>query len=114
MAKFEIFTGEDHQFHFHLKADNGEIILASEAYKQKSGVQNGIDSVKANAGNPARYQLFESLLDGQYYFTLKAPNNEVIGVSEMYVSVSNAVDGMSAVARATAKAKEKEVVDLTA
>lgn len=112
MAKFEIFTGKNNHYYFRLKADNGEIVLASEAYKEKAGAQNGIDSVKANAGNDTLYQLHESLTGGQYYFTLSAPNNKVIGMSEMYVSIPNAVEGMAAVARSASKAQE--VVDLTA
>ncbi len=111
MAKFEIFTGKNKQYYFRLKADNGEIVLVSEAYKEKAGARNGIDSVKANAGNNAMFQLYESLMNGQYYFTLKAPNNEVIGVSEMYVGIPNAVGGMTAVSRAAAKAHE--VADLS-
>ncbi len=106
MAKFEIFTGEDNQFHFRLKADNGEIVLASEAYHEKPGVQNGIESVRTNADNQDRYQLYLSLMDGQFYFTLSAANNEVIGVSEMYASLPNAVEGIQTVKRVVTKAKE--------
>ena len=106
MAKFEIFLGEDRQFYFHLKADNGKIILASEAYHEKAGARNGIDSVHANAGSIAQFQLYESLMNGQFYFTLRAPNNEVIGVSEMYASLPNAVEGIQTVKRVVTKAKE--------
>jgi len=48
-AKFEIFKDKKGEFRFHLKADNGEIILASEGYKAKSGCTNGIESIKKNA-----------------------------------------------------------------
>ena len=47
--KFEIFTDTTGQFRFRLKAPNGEIIAASEAYTTKAACLNGIDSVKTNA-----------------------------------------------------------------
>ena len=37
------------QFRFRLKAGNGEIIGAGEAYSSKSGAENGIKSVQSNA-----------------------------------------------------------------
>jgi uncharacterized protein YegP (UPF0339 family) len=46
MAKFEIFKGSNGQFYFRLKAENGQIIAASEGYSTKQGAQNGIDAVK--------------------------------------------------------------------
>lgn len=112
MAKFEIFTGEDNQFHFRLKADNGEIILASEAYEQLAGAKNGIESVRTHADDADRYQLYESLMNGEFYFTLRAANNEVIGVSEMYTTLPNASRGVETVKRTVPKAKE--VVELPA
>ena len=48
-AKFEISKDKSGKFRFHLKAANGEIIAASQAYDTKSGVEKGIESVKANA-----------------------------------------------------------------
>ncbi len=46
--KFEIFKDKAGEFRFHLKAENGEIIAASEGYKAKDGCLKGIDSVKYN------------------------------------------------------------------
>lgn len=48
-AKFEISKDKSGKFRFHLKAANGEIIAASQAYDTKAGVEKGIASVKANA-----------------------------------------------------------------
>ena len=52
--KFEIFIdkGKEH-FRFHLKAHNGEIILASQAYTSKESCKGGIDSVGVNAPEAA-------------------------------------------------------------
>ena len=49
MPKFEIFKDAAGKFRWRLKAPNGEIIAASEAYESKDGCKNGIDSVKTNA-----------------------------------------------------------------
>lgn len=36
-------------FHFNLKAGNGQIIGSSQMYASEAGMENGIDSVKNNA-----------------------------------------------------------------
>ena len=48
-GKFELHKDKAGEFRFRLKASNGQIILASEGYKAKSGCINGIESVKKNA-----------------------------------------------------------------
>jgi len=50
MSKFEIFVGADEKFYFHLKADNGEIIAASQGYTTKQSAEGGIDAIKRVAG----------------------------------------------------------------
>lgn len=49
MSKFEIFVGSDDKFYFHLKADNGEIIAASQGYTTKQAAEGGIDAIKRTA-----------------------------------------------------------------
>ena len=44
--KYELFTDVACEFRFNLKASNGEIIAASEAYETKQGALNGIDAVQ--------------------------------------------------------------------
>ena len=44
--KFEIFLDTAKKFRFRLKAPNGEIIAASEAYETKQGCMNGVNAVK--------------------------------------------------------------------
>jgi uncharacterized protein YegP (UPF0339 family) len=44
--KYEVFTDVNSEFRFHLKASNGEIIAASEAYETKQGVLHGIEAVQ--------------------------------------------------------------------
>jgi uncharacterized protein YegP (UPF0339 family) len=48
-AKFEIFLDRKKQYRFHLKASNGEIIAASEAYETKAACLKGITSIQKNA-----------------------------------------------------------------
>ena len=52
-GKFEVYKDKAGEFRFRLKAGNGQIILASEGYKQKAGAMNGIKSVKKNAPDAA-------------------------------------------------------------
>src|SRR6187455_1531457 len=97
MATFQILRKAGGQFYFHLRATgNNEIILQSEGYEAKAGCISGIESVKANAGDESRYSKLESK-NGQWYFTLKAANGEVIGTSELYTSASNRDHGIELV-----------------
>ena len=47
--KYQIYLDKGGEFRFHLKARNGEIILASEGYTTKQNCKKGIESVKHNA-----------------------------------------------------------------
>ena len=48
-AKFEIFTDRKKQYRFHLKASNGEVIAASQAYENKAACIKGIKAIQKNA-----------------------------------------------------------------
>lgn len=48
-AKFELKKTTDDQYHFVLKAGNGEVIAQSERYTTKDAAKNGIESIKKNA-----------------------------------------------------------------
>jgi uncharacterized protein YegP (UPF0339 family) len=96
MGKFVIKSTMNGQWHFTLKANNGETILSSETYTTLAACENGITSVKTNAPIDARYDR-KSSLNGKYYFTLKASNFQVIGTSEMYNSVSARDAGIQSV-----------------
>src|SRR5262245_7108126 len=108
-AKFELKNAPQGQFHFNLKAGNGEVILSSELYKAKAGAQGGIDSVKANAANDARYERKDSS-GKQPYFVLKAANGEALGRSQMYSSAATMEKGIESV---KANAPSAAVEDLT-
>jgi uncharacterized protein YegP (UPF0339 family) len=48
-AKFFLFKDKAKKYRFNLKASNGEIIAASEAYNTKAAALNGIKSIQKNA-----------------------------------------------------------------
>lgn len=96
MGKFVKKTAKNGQFYFNLKAGNGEIILSSEMYTTKAARDNGIDSVKKNAPLDERYEKKQAS-NGKYHFNLKASNGQVIGISEMYASVSGRDNGIESV-----------------
>jgi uncharacterized protein YegP (UPF0339 family) len=93
---FEIKNASAGQFMFNLKAGNGEIIFTSENYVAKAGATNGIEAVRTNAPNDARY-LKKTSTDNQHYFVLKAANGEPLGRSEMYRSISALDHGIASV-----------------
>ena len=109
-GKFEIFEDKAGEFRFRLKAGNGEIILASEGYKQKSSARNGIDSVKENAPKDERYERKDTG-SSKYMFNLKAGNGEVIGTSESYTTSSARENGIASVKN---NAPDARTDDLTA
>jgi hypothetical protein len=108
-GKFEIFVDSGNKFRFRLKVGNGQIILASEAYKGKSGCTNGIASVKKNAPNDDRYEQKEAS-DGKPMFNLRAKYNQVIGTSETYVFLAARENGIESV---KANAPNAAINDLT-
>lgn len=95
-GKFELYKDNKGEFRFRLKAGNGEIILASEGYKQKSSAENGIESVRKNAPTDERYERKDSS-SGKPMFNLKASNGQVIGTSETYSSPSSRDNGIESV-----------------
>ncbi|MBL8867466.1 MAG: YegP family protein [Gemmataceae bacterium] len=95
-AKYELKAGSKGQFHFNLKAGNGQVILSSESYGTKAAALAGIESVKKNAGDDARFER-KTAKDGSPYFVLKAGNGEIIGKSEMYSSTSSMENGIASV-----------------
>jgi uncharacterized protein YegP (UPF0339 family) len=109
-GKFEIYQDKRGEFRFRLKASNGQNILASEGYKAKTGCTNGIESVQKNAPDDSRYERKETK-SGKHMFNLKAGNNQIIGTSESYESVSARDNGIESVKK---NAPEAKVDDLTA
>lgn len=109
-GKFVVSKRSNGEFQFNLKAGNGQVILASEGYADRAGCKNGIESVKKNSTDDARYERKTSS-NRKFFFNLHAANGQVIGTSEMYESESGRENGIASVA---ANAPTAEVVDETA
>lgn len=108
MGYFTIFQSEkDKQFYYNLKADNHEIILASEGYTAKENALNGIHAVQKNAAFEERYDRRISK-DNQDYFVLKAANGEIIGTSELYKSKAAMENGIVSVMKNGSSSPIKE------
>ncbi len=95
---FEVFDATNGDHYFRLSAENHEIILASQAYDTRTAALNGVLSVLDNGELSARYSIAVAA-DGSYYFTLRARNGRVIGMSETYVTRSGAESGVESVMR---------------
>lgn len=97
-GSFDVSLNEKGEYYFKLRASNGEIVLISESYKNRRGCENGIESVKENSKLEENFEIRLSK-DNKRYFVLKAKNNEIIGMSEMYNSLRNTLKGIESVRR---------------
>lgn len=107
MGKFVLKPAKD-QFHFVLKAGNGEIILQSEQYTTRAAALNGVESVRKNSVREGAFDV--KTVKGQYHFVLKSTNGQIIGQSELYKTTSSCENGIESV---TKNAPEAELVDET-
>jgi uncharacterized protein YegP (UPF0339 family) len=107
MGKFVITKRTNGEFQFNLKAGNGQVILTSEGYTTLAACKNGIESVKKNAVEDARFERKEAK-NGAPFFNLKAGNGQIIGKSEMYSSQAACENGIASVMK---NAPEAEVVE---
>ena len=103
-SKFTISKGKNGKFFFNLKSGNGEIVLASQGYKSRSGCKNGIESVRKNSQIDARFERRETRA-GKARFNLKASNGQVIGTSESYESIKSRENGVASVGKNAPDAK---------
>ncbi|MFN3753971.1 YegP family protein [Flavobacterium sp.] len=109
MGKFVITKRTNGDFQFNLKAGNGQVILTSQGYSTKASCENGVESVKKNAPDDARYERKTSS-NGKDYFNLTASNGQIIGSSEMYESTAARENGIESVKK---NAPEADVEDLS-
>ncbi|MEE2879086.1 MAG: YegP family protein [Pseudomonadota bacterium] len=108
-GKFELYNDKAGEFRFRLKAGNGEIILSSEGYKARASALNGIESVKTNAADEARFEKKEGS-SGKFSFNLKAANGQVVGSSQSYKTESGRDNGIASVMK---NAPDAAMADLT-
>ncbi len=108
MGKFEIKKDKAGKFRFNLKAGNGQVILTSEGYNTKGACDNGIESVRKNSQDKAKFDR-QVAKNGKPYFNLKASNGQVIGASQMYASAASMENGIKSVAKNAPGASVVEV-----
>ncbi|OWY06059.1 DUF1508 domain-containing protein [Thioclava sp. NG1] len=108
-GKFELYKDKAGEYRFRLKAGNGEILLASEGYKQKASAEQGIASVRKNAPQDERYER-KATASGKPMFNLKATNGQIIGTSEAYSSEAARENGIKSVKN---NAPDAKLDDLT-
>ena len=102
-GKFVLTKGKSGQFHFTLKASNGETILSSESYTTRAAAENGMASVRKNAPEDGRYERKQAKKGPM--FNLKASNGQVIGTSEAYSSEAARDKGIESVKKNAPDAK---------
>lgn len=105
---FELKNKDIKNYHFTLKAKNGQVILSSEVYTSKSAALNGISSIKKNAVDDGKYER-KTAKDGSFYFNLKATNGQIIGSSQMYTSESGMENGIKSVKENAPDAETTEI-----
>ena len=79
-----------------MKAGNGQVILSSQGYATKASCENGIESVRKNSADDARFDRKTST-NGKDYFNLTATNGQIIGSSELYESLAARENGIESV-----------------
>ena len=107
---FEIKEAKNGEVMFNLKAGNHEIVLTSETYKSRASLDNGIESVKKNAADDARFTK-TTTPTGKFRFALTATNGQTIGTSENYESEAARDNGIEAVQKAADGATIKDTTD---
>ena len=105
-GKFEVYKDRAGEHRFRLKAGNGEVILTSEGYNEKSGCANGIEAVRKNSTDRGQFEK-KTTAGGKYRFNLKATNHQVIGTSQNYNSESGRDNGIVSIGR---NAPDAEIV----
>ena len=110
MGKFvvtEVKTGVK----FNLKANNGQVIAASQVYKTFETCKKGINSIKKNAPiakiedqtvegfkvekNP-KWEIYTDKA-GEFRFRLRAKNGQIIATSEGYTTMKACRNGIASV-----------------
>ena len=95
-GKFEISKRANGEFQFNLKAGNGQVILSSEGYSSKGSCTNGIESVRKNSQDDARFER-KTASNGKFFFNLTATNGQTVGSSQMYADEGGRDNGIASV-----------------
>jgi hypothetical protein len=106
---FDLKKTDKGKYMFNLKSGNGQIILTSQLYESRSSALNGIESVRKNAGDDARFER-KTTTGGEPFFVLTATNGQTIGKSESYSAAAGMENGIASV---KANAPDAKLADNT-
>jgi len=82
--KYVVFTDAASKFRFNLRAPNGEIIAASEAYETKQGCMNGIEAVQKSCDA----EIEDLTVDQVMEEVAEAPMQPVAGAGDTTLKMS--------------------------
>jgi uncharacterized protein YegP (UPF0339 family) len=102
-AKFVIHKSGPYSY-FELMTAKEEVILHSELHRWRGATEDGVEAVKANAPDDARYQRRKSET-AQHYFVLTSSSGEVLGTSGMHATAAAMEAAILAVKRDGAMAE---------
>lgn len=85
----------------------GKTIVKSENYAQKASAKNGIESVRKNCQDDARYELKESS-NGKAFFNIKSTNGQIVGTSALF---ENETERSAAIAELKADSPTAEITE---
>jgi uncharacterized protein len=83
VERFVIIKEKNREYKFNFIDKNGNILLKSGSYLQKSMCLNGIESVKRNSQEYTKYSIKRSSTN-ETYFHLKSLNGRILGISQLF------------------------------
>jgi uncharacterized protein len=98
VGKFAVSTAKNGEFYFNLKATNGQTILTSVMFHTSDDCFRAIESVRQYSSDDKWFERKTSS-DNKHFFTLKSPEGNITGKSEMYESNANMEKGIASVKR---------------
>lgn len=85
----------------------GKTIVKSENYAQKASAKNGIESVKKNCQDDARYEMKEAS-NGKPMFNIKSTNGQIVGTSALF---ADEAERSTAIAELKADSGDAEIIE---
>lgn len=97
-GKYELKQTDKGQFHFNLKAGNGQVIMSSGMFASRADAEAAIALARKHCADDGRFERKTST-KGEPYFVLTGPDGKMLGRSEMYASASAMENGVASVVK---------------
>jgi uncharacterized protein len=98
VGKYVISQSKSGEKYFNLIATNGQVILTSLMYPSLTDCTNGIAAARESCTDDNMFERKTSA-DNKNFFSLRSPNGQIIGKSEMYESPASMEKGIASVKR---------------